>query len=230
MLHPQGRMTKLSLLAILGACITFAAIVISDPIPEPTMSPQSIKCRTEADVRGEAVYECIRREYTEEQRNETLSMFPDTKCLPCKHLCRKQDLLTQCMRNGAESLRNISNKSTEMVPLIAEMLETALITLCENDGDMMNVQEDEEDKECFRRMWKKCKTSVSFMDDLDTVALCDSEEEETDPFTKEYVCQNVAEFFQCSEGEGESCSPKVKTRVSRMKSRISGLDSCAKYF
>ncbi|XP_046383989.1 uncharacterized protein LOC124154354 isoform X2 [Ischnura elegans] len=228
MLHPQGRMTKLSLLAILGTCITFAAIVISDPIPVPTMSPQLLKCKMEIDVRAKAATECYRRENTEEQRNETLRMFPDTKCLSCKHMCRKQDLLTQCMRNDAESLRNISNKSIDMVPLIAEMLETTLITLCENDGDMMNVQE--EDKECFRGMWKKCKTKLSFMDDLNILALCDSEEEENDPFTKDNVCQNVAEFFQCSEGEGESCSPKVKTHVSRMKSQMSSLDSCDKNY
>ncbi|XP_046383991.1 uncharacterized protein LOC124154354 isoform X4 [Ischnura elegans] len=224
-------MTKTSLLTILGACTMFAAVVISNPVPELEVSEEFLECKRATNEKGEAIYECILQDYTEDQMNETLSMFPDTNCPKCRHLCRKQAVLTHCLRNGAESLRTVSNKSLEMVPFIAEMMEAALVTLCENDGDMANVLEDEEDSECFRKVWSKCsRPRLSFMENLERVAFCDAGDEETDPFTKGYVCQKVVEFFECSEAEAETCSPTMKTNVSKMKSQISSLDSCAKYF
>ncbi|XP_046384028.1 uncharacterized protein LOC124154385 isoform X1 [Ischnura elegans] len=161
--------------------------------------------------------------------NKTRSIYGSPRCLLCKHTCRLQHEISNCVMTGLIAMQNVSTKSQHMVPLLKSMLEITMTSLCENDGQIMDV-DDEEDAQCSLRAWTECKSKFDFLDNLDRVAFCDSADPSTDPYPDGYVCKEVVDFFDCADRETESCSEKVRSSLAHLKSKTSSWESCTKYF
>ncbi|XP_046384029.1 uncharacterized protein LOC124154385 isoform X2 [Ischnura elegans] len=142
---------------------------------------------------------------------------------------RLQHEISNCVMTGLIAMQNVSTKSQHMVPLLKSMLEITMTSLCENDGQIMDV-DDEEDAQCSLRAWTECKSKFDFLDNLDRVAFCDSADPSTDPYPDGYVCKEVVDFFDCADRETESCSEKVRSSLAHLKSKTSSWESCTKYF
>ncbi|XP_071441082.1 uncharacterized protein [Hetaerina americana] len=220
-------MTSLNLSLILAACIISSTLFICNATP--TTVPDSViaECQRGVDEKGDVLVSCINKEFTEAEKNETRRMYNNTECIPCKHFCRKEEVILDCIRNGTASLMEVSNKSKLMVPFLGQLIERIITSICENDAELMNVT-NEEDKECYRDSWKACKHEVNFMDELEKVAFCDYGIPENDPYTLQYICQKITDFIECTEKSVNSCSNAVKNfvRVLTTKSRVEEL--CAK--
>ncbi|XP_071441293.1 uncharacterized protein [Hetaerina americana] len=219
-------MTSLNLSLILAACIICSTSFICNASPASVPDSVIAECQRGLKEKGDAIVSCITKEFTEAEMNETRRMYNHTECIKCKHFCRKEQALLDCIRNGTATLKDVSNKSKQMVPFLGQLIERIITSICENEDVFLNVTK-EEDKECYRDSWKECKVDLDYIDELESVAFCDYEITENDPNTLQCTCQKITESIECIEKSVKSCSNAVQNFVHVLTSNSRIEELCA---
>ncbi|XP_071441057.1 uncharacterized protein [Hetaerina americana] len=226
-------MSSLSLLTIFGVFITCSTLVLSDSFessPEYEQYKEYFECRRKSRVQRDSFKECASNHFTALELNETRRLYDNIKCVECMHACRKQENIMGCFRETALHLQLLSNKSVHMVPFVEKFSETALTTICDNDGKMITVYDDEDNKNCIKQSWQDCKARLGRVDDLETVAFCDTVDEEIEPYTKDFICQKILDFLECAERGVKSCSTDVQDSVTILMTKLRTMEPCSQYF
>ncbi|XP_071441294.1 uncharacterized protein [Hetaerina americana] len=216
-------MTSLNLSLILAACIICSTLLVCNA--SPTSVPDSVitECQRRVKEKGGPMVSCINKEFTEAEMNETLRMYNHTECIKCKHFCRKEQAVLDCIRNGTEVLKDVSNKSQQMVPFFGQIIERIITSICENEAVLVNVTK-VEDKGCYRDSLKECELSINFIDELESVAFCDYE---NDPYTLQFMCQKIPESIECIEKTIKSCPIAVQNLLQILTSNSKIEELCA---
>ncbi|XP_071441058.1 uncharacterized protein [Hetaerina americana] len=188
------------------------------------------ECRRKIRVQRDLFKDCNYNHFAALELNETRRLYDNIKCVECMHVCRKQDNITECIRESALALQLLSNRSAHMVPFAEKLFETAISTICDNDGKMITVYDDEDNKNCIKKSWQECKARLERVDDLESVAFCDIEDEEIEHYTKDFICQKILDFLECAERGVKSCSTDVQNSVTILMTKLRTMEPCSQYF
>ncbi|XP_046384058.1 uncharacterized protein LOC124154400 isoform X2 [Ischnura elegans] len=221
-------MAYLRQLLLPAVFLVISTFVFALPPPGYEVSENLQECRRLAGDLLEPAFDCYKNEFSEEMMSETRRLVGTTTCVPCKHLCRRHDQISACVRQGVELGKDISNKSKIMIPFTGQLIDTTLHILCDNEDEMFPVVTNEEGL-CFRNATDTCDHHLDFIHNMEVVAFCDSANPDTDPFTQEYMCRKIADFLDCSKELVASCSEKIVQTLSTFKTKLFNSDACAAY-
>ncbi|XP_071441443.1 uncharacterized protein [Hetaerina americana] len=225
-------MSSLSLLITFGVFITFSTIVLSDSFEsslEYEHWKEYFECRSKIRAQRDVFEECTSSHFTALELNETRRMYNKINCVECMHSCRKQENIMECFRESALSLQLLSNRSAHMIPFVEKFAETALTTICDNDGKMITVYDDEDNKNCIQKGEQECRVRLGMVNDLESVAYCDTADPEIEAFTKDNICQKMLDFLECAEKSVKSCSIDVQDSVSILMTKLRNMEPCSQY-
>ncbi|XP_046384053.1 uncharacterized protein LOC124154395 [Ischnura elegans] len=217
-------------LVIFGLFLTLTAFTAAASPHAHLLTESFLECRRRCDDLLAPVIRCISDEFSPDKVNETARLYSDaTACLNCKHVCRKQEQVWECVREGVEIMKDVSNKSKTMVPFSVQLAETIQNAFCDNEEEMFLGLTDE-DMSCLKSSWEYCNTNLDFVRNMDGVALCDFEDPDAaNLYTMEYVCKKSADYFDCSIKSASACSNRLASTFTALKTTLSTSDSCVKY-
>ncbi|XP_071441442.1 uncharacterized protein [Hetaerina americana] len=225
-------MSSLSLLITFGVFITCSTLVLSDSFessPDYEIWKEYFECQRKSRVQRLAFKECISNNFEALELNETQRLYNKINCVECMHFCRKQDNITECFRESALTLQLLSNKSAHMVPFVEKLFETTVTTICDNDGKMITVYDDEDNKNCIKKSGRECKDRLGMVNELESVAYCDTADPEIEAYTKDNICQKMLDFLECAEKSVKSCSIDVQDSVSILMTKLRNMEPCSQY-
>ncbi|XP_046384056.1 uncharacterized protein LOC124154399 [Ischnura elegans] len=222
-------MASINHLLIFGALLTFSYLVVAPLPPGYEISESFGECQKVSDDLSEPMVECLKQQFTPEQVNETRELYSGSACLPCRHICRKQEEIKGCLRLGVDILKDVSNKSKTMVPFSAQLVETTLKAMCENEEEIFPVITEEESN-CFRNGRNACASKAMFIRYMDAVVYCDSGNPETDPLTKEYVCKEMDGYLDCLKENIIPCAGSLENTFTVLKTKLATSEPCSPYY
>ncbi|XP_046384004.1 uncharacterized protein LOC124154365 isoform X2 [Ischnura elegans] len=222
--------TSCHLLIVIGAVMVFSThILCSTNDPSGNTCEVSLDCQNQVQERTRIFRSCFDHDFSDEEVNVTMSMYNQTKCLYCKHLCRKQSEVLRCIRESEGLFISLSNKSAQMVPFVRELVELSLQTLCENDAELITAFLDEDQGDCLTSSWYECKPHFEGAHDFTRIAYCDLVNPENDPYTKQFICRKYLDFLTCAEKVTEKCSSEMKNSTQILINKWRNTEQCSKY-
>ncbi|XP_046384018.1 uncharacterized protein LOC124154378 isoform X2 [Ischnura elegans] len=217
-------------LMILGSFVGLFTLILSNPNAPPFEDTEEFwECRGKSLAQRSKFDECLNEDFSEEEVNATVAMYPDSNCIVCKHLCRKQDVVQRCIRETSDVLRTFSNKSEEMIPFVKNMVEESLLALCDNDGRLINVFLNDDNADCLNSSWRACEHLLEGAGNFNRIAVCDFTEPESDPYSKEFICQKYLDLLECGKVESGKCSEEMKNSLTGVISKWREGAFCGKY-
>ncbi|XP_046384061.1 uncharacterized protein LOC124154402 [Ischnura elegans] len=224
-------MASTNQLFIFGLFLAFTTITVAEPPPAHLLTESFLECRERSNDLLAPVQRCISEEFSPDKVYKTRRLYnTTTACLNCKHVCRRREQIWECMRQGVESMKELSNKSRIMLPPSVYLAETIANYFCDNEKEMFLGLTDA-DMRCLNFSWELCSPNLDFISNMDAVALCDFEDPDAaNLYTMDYVCKKTADFFDCSISGASTCSRRLATTFTLLKYKLLITDSCVLYY
>ncbi|XP_046384069.1 uncharacterized protein LOC124154408 [Ischnura elegans] len=226
-------MTSATLLTVLGTCVPLFILVASDSLlaTPPPESDYEECSRKAMDVQYTVFDKCMEKIFTKEGMKDTEEIYNGTECVYCKHFCRNEDNIVNCVRKSTESLKNLSDTSVTMVPFGSQLVEDFISALCEKDAKIFLTQAVQENIDCYQRIDRECSEShLMNLRDPYFVLSCGRENTaENDPPTIEMACQSLKDYMACAGEKVVECSTDMRDAVSVVTEKLRDNEYCKNF-
>ncbi|XP_046384038.1 uncharacterized protein LOC124154390 isoform X1 [Ischnura elegans] len=224
-------MASTNQLFIFGLFIAYTTFTVTAPEPYDLRIGRFRECQRRIANLSETVERCINDGFSPDEGYSTMGLYNrSTACLRCKHVCRRREQIKECLIQGVETVKEVSNKAKTMLPSSVHVAEAIANYFCDNEKEMFLGLTDE-DMICLVYTWGYCNSALDFIHYKSDIVFCDSEDPLVNPYlyTMEYVCSNSAHFFECSINYSSLCSSRLASTFTALKPILLTSAPCAQY-
>ncbi|XP_046384066.1 uncharacterized protein LOC124154405 [Ischnura elegans] len=216
-----------------GTCVPLFILVASDSLlaTPPPESDYEECSRKAMNVQCTVFDKCMEKIFTEEGMKETEEMYSGTDCVYCKHFCRNEDKVVDCVRKSTQSLKNLSDTSVTMVPFGSQLVVEFISALCEKDAKICLTQAAQENIDCCQRIHNECSKYhlMNFRNPYIVLSCGRENPAESDPPTIEMACQSLKDYMACAGEKVIECSTDMRDAVSVVTEKLRDSENCKNF-
>ncbi|XP_046384043.1 uncharacterized protein LOC124154392 [Ischnura elegans] len=223
-------MASTNQLFIFGLFIAFTSFTVAEPEPYDLETVRLRECQRRMANLSETVERCIYDGFSPDEGSDTTT-YTSTPRLLCKHVCRRREQIKECVMQGVETVKEVSNKAKTMLPSSVHVAEAIANYFCDNEEDICLGLSDAEII-CSTYIWGYCSSQLDFVDNeyMRDIVFCGSKDPLLNLYTMEYVCSNSARFFDWSIPLHSSfCSSRLASTFTALKTVLLTSAPCAQY-